>query len=252
MVVEGGQRGNIDDGTAKLDERKRRKNFILERDLLYPDPFEKSLLPEELQICQRYKVFMRFHSKKEHQDLLKNIIEEHRLVKRIQDLQEARIAGCVTAADAYRFIEQKRTKEAEPSACKESGQIGTSAKTLQRPNSLKGEVDSSPQGLQKGTAALFAGAKDSPPAIQVFTRSLEEWDISGFAGAELLSESEKKLCDEIRILPSHYLNMLQTLSLEISKGSVTKKSDAHALFKVEPSKVDRVYDMLVTKGVVQT
>ncbi|KAH1099407.1 hypothetical protein GLYMA_13G006200v4 [Glycine max] len=238
--------------SKRLDERKRRKNFILERDLLYPDPFEKSLLPEELQICQRYKVFMRFHSKEEHQDLLKNIIEEHRLVKRIQDLQEARIAGCVTAADAYRFIEQKRTKEAEPSACKESGQIGTSAKTLQRPNSLKGEVDSSPQGLQKGTAALFAGAKDSPPAIQVFTRSLEEWDISGFAGAELLSESEKKLCDEIRILPSHYLNMLQTLSLEISKGSVTKKSDAHALFKVEPSKVDRVYDMLVTKGVVQT
>lgn len=63
---------------------------------------------------------------------------------------------------------------------------------------------------------------------------------------------EKKLCDEIRILPSHYLNMLQTVSLEFSKGSVTKKSDAHALFKVEPSKVDRVYDMLVTKGVVQT
>ena len=89
--------------------------------------------------------------------------------------------------------EKKRTKEAEPSACKESGQIGTSAKTLQRPNSLKGEVDSSPQGLQKGTAALFAGAKDSPPAIQVFTRSLEEWDISGFAGAELLSESVRFL-----------------------------------------------------------
>ncbi|TKY47885.1 Transcriptional adapter ADA2 [Spatholobus suberectus] len=238
--------------SKRLDERKRRKNFILERDLLYPDPFEKSLLPEELQICQRYKVFMRYHSKEEHQDLLKNIIEEHRLVKRIQDLQEARIAGCVTAADAYRFIEQKRTKEAEPSACKESGQIGTSAKTLQRPNYLKGELDSSPRGLQKGTTALFAGAKDSPTAIQAITRSIEEWDISGFAGAELLSESEKKLCNEIRLLPSHYLNMLQTMSLEISKGTVTKKSDAHTLFKVEPSKVDRVYDMLAEKGVVQT
>ncbi|KAK7304853.1 hypothetical protein VNO77_42744 [Canavalia gladiata] len=73
--------------SKRLDERKRRKNFILERDLLYPDPFEKSLLPEELQICQHYKVFMRFHSKEEHQDLLKNIIEEHKLVKRIEDLQ---------------------------------------------------------------------------------------------------------------------------------------------------------------------
>ncbi|XP_014523682.1 transcriptional adapter ADA2b isoform X2 [Vigna radiata var. radiata] len=238
--------------SKRLDERKRRKHFVLERELLYLDPFEKSLLPEELQICQHYKVFMRFHSKEQHQDFLKNIIEEHRLVKRIQDLQEARIAGCVTAGDAYHFIEQKRTKEAESSSCKESGQIGTSAKTLQRPNSLKGELDSSPRGLQKGTAALFADSKDSSTAIQAITKSLEEWDISGFAGAEFLSESEIKLCNEIRILPSHYLNMQQTMSLEISKGSVTKKSDAHKLFKVEQSKVDRVYDMLVKKGVLQT
>ncbi|QCD79213.1 transcriptional adapter 2-alpha [Vigna unguiculata] len=233
--------------SKRLNERKRRKHFVLERELLYPDPFEKSLLPEELQICQHYKVFMRFHSKEQHQDFLKNIIEELRLVRRIQDLQEARIAGCVTAGDAYRFIEQKRTKEAESSSCKESGQIGTSANTLQRPNNLKGELDSSPRGLQKGTAALFADS-----AIQAITKSLEEWDISGFAGAEFLSESEIKLCNEIRILPSHYLNMKQTISLEISKGSVTKKSDAHKLFKVEPSKVDRVYDMLVKKGVLQT
>ena len=61
---------------------------------------------------------------------------------------------------------------------------------------------------------------------------------------------EKKLCNEIRMLPSHYLNMLQVMSLEISKGNVTKKCDAHTLFKVEPTKVDRVYDMLVKKGIV--
>lgn len=62
---------------------------------------------------------------------------------------------------------------------------------------------------------------------------------------------EKRLCGEIRILPSHYLNMLQIISLEIMKGNVTKKSDAHSLFKVEPSKVDVVYDMLVQKGIAQ-
>lgn len=68
----------------------------------------------------------------------------------------------------------------------------------------------------------------------------------------MINVQEIKLCNEIRILPSHYLNMQQTMSLEISKGSVTKKSDAHKLFKVEQSKVDRVYDMLVKKGVLQT
>lgn len=72
---------------GRLDERKRRKDFILERNLLYPNPFEKNLSAEEREICQRYRVFMRFHSKEEHEELLKSVIEEHRILKRIQDLQ---------------------------------------------------------------------------------------------------------------------------------------------------------------------
>ncbi|XP_054818686.1 transcriptional adapter ADA2a-like isoform X2 [Prosopis cineraria] len=199
----------------RLDERKRRKNFILERNLLYADPFEKPLTPEELQMCQRYRVFARFHSKEEHKEFLRSIIEEHRIVKRIQDLQEARAAGCCLSADAYRFIDLKRTKEAEQSAFKET-------------------------------------AKNTLAATQEFSGSLDDWDVSGIMGVELLSESEKELCNEIRILPSHYLNMLQIMTLEISKGSMTKKSDAYILFNVEPSKVDRVYDMLVKKGIAPT
>ncbi|XP_050879543.1 transcriptional adapter ADA2 isoform X3 [Lathyrus oleraceus] len=215
--------------SKRLDERKHRKNFILERNLLCPDPFEKSLSPEELKICQKYKVFMRFHSKEEHQELLKTIIEEHRLVKRIQDLQEARISGCVTAADAYQFIEQKSTKEAE-----QGGQIGTSGKTLQRPNFPKVELGSSPRDT-----------KDTPTAIQAITTTLEEWDISDFEGAEFLSESEIKLCNEIRLLPPHFLRIKQTMQLGISKGSITKKSDAYPLFRFSPSKIDKIYDMLM-------
>lgn len=62
---------------------------------------------------------------------------------------------------------------------------------------------------------------------------------------------EKQLCGEIKILPAHYLNMLQTMSVEAFNGNITKKSDAHGLFNVDPSKVDRVYDMLVKKGMAR-
>lgn len=72
---------------CRLDERKRRKDFILERNLLYPDPFEKDLTQEEKEICRGYRVFMRFHSKEEHEVLLRSVIEEHRILRRIQDLQ---------------------------------------------------------------------------------------------------------------------------------------------------------------------
>jgi len=53
------------------------------------------------------------------------------------------------------------------------------------------------------------------------------------------------------MLPPHYLNITRIMQLEISNGRVTKKSDAYPLFKFSPSKIDRIYDMLVEKGVVQ-
>lgn len=41
------------------------------------------------------------------------------------------------------------------------------------------------------------------------------------------------------------------MSIEIINGNLTKKSDAHHLFHLDPSKIDRVYDMLVKKGIAQ-
>lgn len=75
----------------RLDERKRRKDFILERNLLYADPFEKSLSPEEKEIYMRFKVFARYHSREEHEALLHRIIKEHHIMKRIDDLKVRKI-----------------------------------------------------------------------------------------------------------------------------------------------------------------
>ncbi|KAJ8748625.1 hypothetical protein K2173_007615 [Erythroxylum novogranatense] len=231
--------------SKRLDERKRRKDFILERNLLYSDPFEKDLSAEEKEIYQRYKVFMRFHSREDHEELMKSVIEELRIAKRIKDLQDARAAGCQTAAEANKFIEQKRKKETEESL--------PGGKVLQRPIVLKGEADCSPHGIVRWPTDLnsLGHESSSTSANQALFNPIEVWDISGFPGADLLSESEKQLCIEIRILPSHYLNMLEIMSVEVMKGSVTKKADAHSLFRVEPSKVDRVYDMLLKKGLAR-
>lgn len=62
-------------------------DFILERGLLYPDPLVKDLDPEERELYEKYKVFMRFHSKEEHDELIEVVIAEHRARKRIQELE---------------------------------------------------------------------------------------------------------------------------------------------------------------------
>ncbi|KAL9243974.1 hypothetical protein vseg_017800 [Gypsophila vaccaria] len=214
----------------RLDERKRRKDFILERNLLYPDPFEKDLSLEERQICQQYRVFMRFHSKEDHEELLRTVIEEHRIRRKIKDLQEAKAAGCRTSAEAEMYFRQKRKREAEENAHK-----------------MKDTLESGTGG--KGLLRTSHPREFSTAPGQTTASSLDDWDVTGFPGADLLSETERRLCREIRILPSHYLSMLQTMSIEVMKGNISKKSDAHSFFKVEPSKVDRVYDMLAKKGV---
>lgn len=65
----------------------------------------------------------------------------------------------------------------------------------------------------------------------------------------IMSWQEKRLCSEIRLPPHIYLKMQEVITVEICSGNVSKKSDAHNLFKIEPGKIDRVYDMLVKKGI---
>ncbi|KAK4486781.1 hypothetical protein RD792_006636 [Penstemon davidsonii] len=229
--------------SKRLDERKRRKNFILERNLLYPDPFEKNLTVEEKDMCHNYRVFMRFHSTEEHHELLRNVVEEQRILNRIKILQEARAAGCRTSAQVERYIEQKIKKESEENdhRLKESLQAGPSGKYLQRLNHQKVEQEISPTILDTG-AKYFSTTSAGSNVSEI-------WDVTGLLGANLLSEAEKQLCGEIRILPTHYLNMLQTMSMGILNGNLTKKSDAHGLFNVDPCKeVIEVY--VHTEGIL--
>ncbi|XP_044495168.1 transcriptional adapter ADA2b-like isoform X2 [Mangifera indica] len=221
--------------SRRLDERQRRKDFILERNLLYPNPFEKDLSPEERAICRRYDVFMRFHSKEEHEGLLQTVISEHRTLKRIQELQEAQAAGCRTTAEADRFLELKRQREAEEASrrSKDSANAGPSsqsgANTFMALGSVRRDSNSRPAGQASGG-------------------HVNDFDILGFIETQLLSEAEKRLCCEIRLPPPLYLRMQEIISREVFSGNVTKKADAHRLFRIEANIVDRVYDMLVKKG----
>lgn len=59
----------------------------MERNLLFPNPLEKDLTNEDREVYHRYKVFMRFLSKEEHEALIRSVIEERKIRRRIQELQ---------------------------------------------------------------------------------------------------------------------------------------------------------------------
>lgn len=240
--------------SRRLDERKRRKDFILERSLLYPNPLLKDLSPEEKEIYQRYNVFMRFQSKEGHEELIRNMIEEHRIRRKIRDLQEARDAGCHTSAESDRFIEQKRKKEAEENVrkAKENCLLGPNGKLQQKLNRTKSELDTSPHVSAKGSSGLELNVGDTSTSSGLsYANSVDDWDITGFPGSDLLSASEQRLCSEARMLPSHFLKIQEVIAAKIFEGNITKKSDVHPFFKVDPNKLDKVYELLVRKGIAQ-
>ncbi|XP_026451289.1 transcriptional adapter ADA2-like [Papaver somniferum] len=258
----------------RIAERKRRMDFILERGLLYPDPLVKDLDPEERELYEKYKVFMRFHSKEEHDELIEVVIAEHRARKRIQELEEARAAGCRTSAqaDKYHAIKKKLIAEEKARMNQEGSRqvAGVSGKVLFKagvPGHATMEPDNinSPQGVgggPVGSASFEAGGSSGDPnhhpstivsgsasSSSSSTSSINRWDITGLPGAELLSGPEKRLCMEIKLIPNHYLKMLEAMSIQIYRGGITKKSDAYRFFNMDPNKVDKIYDMLVRKGI---
>ncbi|PIA28310.1 hypothetical protein AQUCO_07200158v1 [Aquilegia coerulea] len=232
----------------RLDERKRRKDFVLERNLLYPDPLAKDLSPQEKVLYDQYNVFMRFHSKEEHEELIKTVIGEHRMRKEFEERKEAQEAGSHASAEADKYFEHKRKKIAEESSCEMKG----SGKVLQRVSPLNGVPDGSALGSVKEPTTVDCRPKDSSSSNDrhAFALSTDDWgDITGLPGFSLLSEAEKRLCYETKILPSRYLKLQEVISVEFFTGNITKKSDAHRFFEEDPNKVDRVYDMLVRKGI---
>ncbi|KAL0915502.1 hypothetical protein M5K25_015925 [Dendrobium thyrsiflorum] len=249
---------------SRLEERRRRKDFILERNLLYPHPLEKELANEDREVFHRYKVFMRFLSQEEHDALVSSVIEERRIRRRIQELQECRAAGCRTLAEAKMYTEQKRRREVEANVQKTKEPIALInnnkvTQKINRPMS-RDKIDSDGSPLIsivdnhkiKGLT-LDSSGKDSPVTSGQanLMRSFDDWDIIGLPGADLLTETEQLLCCQNRLFPSHYLKMQEVLVQEILKGAVVKAVDAHQLFKIDSNKIDKIYD-LVTKKLGQS
>lgn len=62
---------------------------------------------------------------------------------------------------------------------------------------------------------------------------------------------EQDLCAQCRLLPAHYLKMKEVLMLESIKNGQVSRADTYQMFKVDPLKTDRVYELLLSMGWIQ-
>ena len=99
---------------SKLDEREKRRQFIIDRKLLnYRENQEKMwrLPPDERHLVHRMRLFARFHSHEEHEAFVQKMLEAKRLRKEIAKLQMYRRMGIKSLADAEKYELDKSRRE---------------------------------------------------------------------------------------------------------------------------------------------
>lgn len=74
--------------------------------------------------------------------------------------------------------------------------------------------------------------------------------ILGLPGYDKLTEDEKNLCSQARLIPTSYVEYKNTLMAENSKFGYLRLADARRLIKIDVNKTRQIYDFLLTHGFI--
>jgi transcriptional adapter 2-alpha len=266
---------------TKLDERERRKQFIVDHGLLnYRKNQEKlwRMPPDERHLVQRMRLFARFHTREEHEAFVNKIIEAKRLRKEIAKLQMYRRMGITSLADAEKYEMDKvrrelhrdawiKKEEQKRKAAEEAVRAARENATVLMPppppvpapvSKLEGPVGAEAnQSLQvwrqfkrfkkNGSESKSSGNLDNENAKFV---------IRDKPGYELLSKKEAALCKRLRLLPQNYLDVKKALISESLAQGIWRTASApkqnRSIFKVDVTQRDNIIDFVLEAGWIPT
>lgn len=106
---------------SKLDEREKRKQFLIDHDLLdyrKKQREDRKLPADERDLVNRMRLFARFHSAEEHQKLIDDLLKAKRLRKEIARLQMYQRMGFTSLLDVERFELDRNRRESHRIACR--------------------------------------------------------------------------------------------------------------------------------------
>jgi len=199
---------------AKLDEREKRKQFVLERklyDFKRRNELEKKLSVEELELVKSMRPFARFQSAEEQDKLVAGMIEELRLRKRIEQLQLYKQRG----------IEVIEPPQPDKKATDEAAEEPKSARIRRK---LRRDQE------QPGS--------EDPTAVDVETAP----------GGHKLSDEERTMCTALRLLPQQYNVMKHMVIREAAQTGALKQGNARQPLTIDVHKAGRSYDLFIKSG----
>lgn len=189
---------------------------------------------DERDLVNRLKPFARLHTAQEHETFVDGLVYEMTLRKRINELQEYRRMGLTTFAEAELYEKDKVARATfRPMPGRESLLLSNnrSGRESKRP-SLGGDETILPK-----------------PSTSKKHNTLSLTQSQGF---HLLTNSEQRLCSQLRMLPRPYLVVKEAIVREWTRrnGRLRKDQLPELTGALEPSKVEKIYEHLLKTGIL--
>ncbi|PRW56050.1 histone acetyltransferase complex component [Chlorella sorokiniana] len=254
----------------RLDERERRRQFVLDRGLLNvkrQQAIDKRRSAAEREVHGSLRVLARHLPQEQYEALAEGLAEqyealaeglavEQKLRARIAELQEYRSQGLRTfeQVDEYEALHEARRKKEAQSAVQslairnKIGKVGVDEGALAE--ALVETIDAA------HAAATLAQQHSQLPDGRGHT-GLGPWrgkrgvllDITSLPDSEPLSRQERNLCATERYLPAQYLAIkAAALKLQEARGRLPRQDFLRLPFQVDPGRMQRLHDFFVQQG----
>ncbi|KAJ1635715.1 hypothetical protein T492DRAFT_964313 [Pavlovales sp. CCMP2436] len=223
---------------AKLDERARRKAFVLERGLL---DFRKLQAAdrrrgrEERELWAALRPFARLHTAAEHALFVRSLLSELRLRRRIAQLQHYRQMGLLSLAQAELYERDRRARELFT-------RHHDSANAMRSAAANKGGKLPSPI-LPPPTAPAGLGGSGSRAGAVAAVAMAEE----GLA-ERALSAHERQLCATLGLQPGQWAYIKRMLVAECARAGTLRREEARELVRIDVRKLGHAFDFCVHAG----
>ncbi len=221
----------------RLDERQRRKDFVVDRNLLEYKriQMEDRRRPhDEREIIARMRVLARFHSQEEHDALVENVITTKRLRCEIEKLQGYQKLGMKNLSEVAAYVDEKERKGEMLRGGRVDGAVA-----------FRGDGNSGWSSISSGVGSSVISKRHRPWGSQI-----EGWGSSDTAaqGEELLSGKEKELCAALGLLPRQYLVTKAAIVKESAAQGFVDRESARRLVRLDVKQVDSAFDFFVSCG----
>lgn len=222
---------------TRLRERQRRYTIIQNHGLIMPNKFLLWVkkFDDTLMRCktERLVSFMQFMTGMQFDAFMESLSLEDELLQKIFRLSEYRKNGIKTLYSARLY---QQLKKENVLAYKE----------------------------QRFLTSLMQNRYESNSPIKVkhymikdnFNKKLRRTslplDIVDLPGFHLLTDSEKALCSNLRLLPRNYLEIKKQLIAENNKTGFLRLLEARRVLKIDVNKTRKIYDYLIDEGFINS